>query len=419
MLPGSCVWKLPAVAAALAFLLACVAATAQPLPLGTLTLNATSDPQVPSGYTAQGFTVSCPGVTQSINGFIAIRSGQGPRRGMLVASTGGGGTGYWTAQSGGHVYTFAEELRALGFSIVQIRWAANWLESSPGNDAGQARLGCRPATVIKYIHDTYYRPLGIFPLRAGEAGFAVTGNSGGSSQTAYALSHYGLDNIIDVAIPTGGPPHAALAKSCMNNPGEQAYWFNLSTREFIDRGFGFFSGNGPAAQHDGSFIPRWLQASHSTGGNDYFHPRTRVHFIIGEYDLPMQATGGDYYQRLIAEGTPYVDWEIAPATPHAVYGTTAGRAAIKAALLQTWPVVTGFTRSGGSVRVEWSSIAGRSYQLQAKTQPTDGGWIDIGSRVVASGTSTFASADTAGVTRQFYRVRLWPIAETGSAAQRK
>jgi hypothetical protein len=362
---------------------------------------------VPPGYTAQGFTVSCPEVTQGINGFIAIRHAAGQPRRMLVMATGGSGTSYWTSDSGPR-YTFAEDLRAVGFAIVQIRWASNWLESSPGNDAGQARLGCRPATAIKYIHDTYYRPLGIYPLHPGEAGFAVTGNSGGSSQTGYALSHYGLDEIIDVAIPTGGPPHGALAKSCMNNPGEQAYWFPLDTRNFIDRGFGFFSGDGPAAQHDASFIPRWLAASHSTGGNDYFHPRTRVHFIQGEYDLGMQATGGDYYQRLVAEGTPYVRWEIAPETPHGVPGTAQGRAAIKAALLQTWPVTTSLSRNGDDITIQGSSIAARQYQLQWKQALTDAEWTALGAPVTANASITSTSVSTGGAEHGFYRVGLLP-----------
>ena len=70
---------------------------------------------------------------------------------------------------------------------------------------------------------------------------------------------FGLDSIIDVAIPTGGPPHAALAKSMLANPGEEAYQFPLATRQFIDTAFGYFDGNGPGAQQDPSFTPRWLE----------------------------------------------------------------------------------------------------------------------------------------------------------------
>ncbi|CAN5722951.1 hypothetical protein BH20VER1_BH20VER1_25560 [soil metagenome] len=243
-------------------------------------------------------------------------------------------------------------------------------------------------------------------MNPGEAGFALTGNSGGSSQSGYALSHYGLDEIIDVAVPTGGPPLGALAKSCMNNSAEQAYWFALDTRDSIDRGFGFFDGNGPAVRHDPSFIPRWQQASHSTGGTDYYHPRTRIHFVEGELDLAMHATAGDYYQRLLAEGTPWLRWEIAPGTPHATFGTPAGRAAIKAALLQTWPAVRTFSQSSEGVQIEWSSLAGRRYQVETKAELTDSSWTEVGAPVTATGVATSLALETKGASRGFYRVVL-------------
>ncbi|CAN5722822.1 hypothetical protein BH20VER1_BH20VER1_25550 [soil metagenome] len=49
---------------------------------------------------------------------------------MLLAFTGGPGTGYYTSQMQ-EVYTMAEELRALGFTIVQVRWTSNWLTRRP------------------------------------------------------------------------------------------------------------------------------------------------------------------------------------------------------------------------------------------------------------------------------------------------
>jgi|GEM_PF-1656462 len=383
------------------------AAPGEPWPLGTITLNSNADPHAPPGYAIQGFTVSAPGVATSINGFMAIRHAANTPRGLLVAFTGGSGTGYWTSQMK-EVYDLAEELRAEGFTIVQVRWATSWLESSPGNRAGAARLGARPATVIHYIHETYYRPLGLAPLHPGEAGFAVTGNSGGASQTSYALSHYGLDRIIDVAVPTGGPPHGALAKSCMNNPAEQAYWFELRSRESVDRGFGFFDGNGPAALHDASYIARWELASHSTGGTNYYHPRTRIHFILGQRDLQMQATAGDYHQRLKAEGTPYLAWEIAPDTPHATFGTPAGRAAIKAALLEKRPAILGVAHQNGRMMIRWSSLEGRSYQLQFKDELTEEPWQNIGAPVTASAKASSVAVETEGADKRFYRVLLLP-----------
>jgi hypothetical protein len=366
-------------------------------PLGILATNGTSDASCPAGYLSRGYAVHCPGVSNDISGFLAIRPAT-KSRGLLVAFTGSDGMNYWTSQ-GTPVYDFAEELRALGFTIVQVKWNTSWLESSPGNDAGPAHLGCRPATVIKYIYDMYYEPLGI-PKQRFRAGFVLTGNSGGASQVGYALSHYGLEEIVDVAIPTGGPPHSALAKSCMNTPGEQAYWFALTTREFIDRGYGFFDGNGPAARQDSSFIPRWREESVSTGGNDYFYANTRVHFIQGSEDLGMQAIGADFYIRLLTERSPSVMWEIAPNTPHAVHSTAEGRAAIKAAILG--PGLTLLPQGGNQFQLSLNGSSNLNYILEAST--TFAAWDMIRSN---RGSFTFTTNFTGAATR-FYRVLVAP-----------
>ncbi len=276
--------------------------------------------------------MTCPGVKETLRAELAIRPCVDPARGLIVLFTGSGGATWWTDQVP-EAAGFAEDLGALGFWIIQVRWTQYWLTSSPGVDAGTAHMACRPATVIKYLHDTYYVPLGI-PKQVGRAGFCVSGNSGGATQITYALSHYGLDDILDVVVPSSGPPHGALAKSCLEKPGEEAYWFDLDTRQFIDTAFGYQDGNGPAATLDATFTARWLEESQSTGGNDYVHPTTRIHFIIGANDNPaIGKVSGDYSGRLIAEGSPQVTVEVAPNTPHRIMSSPEGRAALWAAIL--------------------------------------------------------------------------------------
>jgi len=305
---------------------------ADPLPLGTLTTGASGPAGCPSGFTCSGFTVAAPGVTNNANGFIGVAAHTSAApRGLVMLFTGGSGQGWWTTQTP-DLPGFANDLRAEGFTVVQVKWGANWLESSPGNDAGAAHLGGRPATVIKYVHDHYYLPLDIPPHPVGQGGFVITGNSGGASQVGYALSHYGLEDILDVVIPTGGPPHSNLARAVLETDPRKPWYFDLGTRNFIDRGFGYFSGNGPAALQDPSFKPRWDAESVATGGDDYFHPETRIHFIIGSGDRGMQALGGDYYNSLIAAGSPMVSWQIAANTPHGVFSTVEGRAALWSAI---------------------------------------------------------------------------------------
>jgi hypothetical protein len=298
---------------------------------GKLTVIAQTGERCPQGYNCNRFQVAeCPKVAESAIGELAIGPGYGSPRGLVMFFTGKNGRAWWTDTR--DRYNFAEQLRGLGFTIVQVRWSDSWLVSAPGEIAGIAHLACRPATVIKYVHKQYYVPLGLNPAR-GEAGFAITGNSGGASQVAYSLSHYGLDRILDVVIPTGGPPHSALAKSCSKKVADKKYWLTLSQRKFVDEGFGFFSGDGPCAAGDASYIPRWKKESTSKGGSDHYHPKTRIHFILGKKDHQMRNIARDYYLRLKHAKSPHVTWEVVSDTQHTVSDTQQGLTALMNAIL--------------------------------------------------------------------------------------
>lgn len=299
--------------------------------LGTLRQSVAVASDCPPNSICQSIEVTCPGVTGVAPAVVAVASPEGAPRGVVLFTSGAAGTG-WALRSGDRQLLF-DDLLADGFKVVQLAWATNWLESSPGNDAGTARLGCRPATVVKWVHETHFLPLGIARSSTGRCGFCITGNSGGASQSSYPLSHYDLESILDAVIPTGGPPHAALSKACLRKPGEEAYWFPDDTRHFIDRGFGFFDGDGPCFRSDPSFTERWIEASIATGGIDYEHPRTRLHFLVGENDRGMQGPASDYVARLRSGGSPWVTHEIVPNTGHSTTNTTEGRAALRAAIL--------------------------------------------------------------------------------------
>jgi len=303
------------------------------LTLGTLRMTGGQDALCPPGQVCQGIEVSCPGMIRTIPGFVAVANPATTPRGVVVFTTGSGGENY--ALGGGDRDTLLQQLRADGFRVVQLRWDANWLEADRGADAGTARLACRPATAFKWIHATHFLPLGIAQSPNGRCGFCITGNSGGASQVSYALSHYGLDDILDAVIPTGGPPHGALTKACLRRPGEERYWFADDTRQFIDRGFGIYD-DGPCFRSDPSFSARWDQESIVTGGSDYAHQTTRIHFIVGELDRSgVLGPAEDYAARLRASGSTWVSMEIAAGTPHGVLGSAVGRNAVRAALLTT------------------------------------------------------------------------------------
>ena len=308
-------------------------AASAPLPVGTLTTTSATDQTCPPGHACQGIQVSCPSVNQPARAFLATAQATGPVRGLVMLATGGGGTAWWSEASS-LAASFVDSLRSDGFVVVQLRWVDPWLASAPGEDAGSGHLACRPATVFKWVHDNQFVPLGVPPTVVGRCGFCISGNSGGASQVSYALSFYGLDSILDAVIPTSGPPHAAQAKGCLRNAGQEAYWYDSSATATIDSSYGFAAGQGPCATHDLSFVPRWNAESADTGGNDFFYTSTRVVVILGGQDTssaPPHAR--DFATQISAAGSPYVTLQTVPNMAHPIQQSSDGLAALHAALL--------------------------------------------------------------------------------------
>ncbi len=343
----------------------------------------------------------------------------GSERGLVMCFTGGSGTTWWNRSAGQTLLVdLTQWLRDQGFAIVQVRWAATWHHAKRNDPAlpGVARLACQPATIIRYIHDNIYPQFDRGTNGPGEAGFCLTGNSGGSSQVSYALSHYGLDSIVDVLIPTGGPPHSDMARSIlapMTGPGSE-YWQDDGTMNNFDLGFGIFN-NGPALNRDTSPLwkARWDAASVGTGGSDYVHPATRIDFILGENDS--RANGGTgmipvfegYYNRLkdASPTSPFITTPvIVPGTGHNVLTTEAGVEAFKTAVMRPSPsaVVTlsNLTLSGDVFQFDVNGPENLNYTVQVSTGLAD--WTSLHNQY---GPFTFMHS-VPGVPSQFYRV-LW------------
>lgn len=314
----------------------------EPLPLGTFTEGGTGGGRCPDGHTCTDFTVSnCTNVAKAQDGVIAYAPAIGTPRGMVVFFSGGGGTYFWSPNNVAAEQLVAD-VRAEGLAVVQVRWTRAWEAATEGEtDAGAAHVACRPATAVKWIHDNLYTDLNVPSHGVGECGFCVTGTSGGASQTAYPLSHYGLENILDAIVPVSGPTHAAMAKGCLRRPAEEDYWYAGASTRNIDNTFGFLGQEGPCRSnaeppYDKVFWERrWNEESVATQGSEYTHPQTRVHMVIGEKDAPMQAHSLDYYNRLIGAGSPLVVREVVTGMHHSVTESPAGMAAMKAALVGT------------------------------------------------------------------------------------
>ena len=110
-------------------------------------------------------------------------------------------------------------------------------------------------------------------------------------QIGYMLTYYGLEELLDAAVPSGGPPTGRLDLSCLrDDPANEIMRLGLENDGFpadrvIDRGFGYPpDGSGPCARGDTSFRDQFREASVASGDGDYSYPRTLVWFLFGEND---------------------------------------------------------------------------------------------------------------------------------------
>ncbi len=73
--------------------------------------------------------------------------------------------------------------------------------------------------------------------------------------------------------------------------------------------------------------------------------------------------------------------------------------------LATPPEITSITRSGNTVTLVWSSVAGRTYRVDYKNDFNEANWTQLGNLIPATGSSTTA-IDSNATGQRFYRVVL-------------
>jgi hypothetical protein len=310
--------------------------TSTPWALGTMRVRNWVVNDCPAGFTCFKYLVrDCPQVSEADTGELAYTVPSNPR-GVVTFFRGGGGSKWWAESQSGD--DFLARLRDNdGFEVIQIRWVkTGWLDAADGETtAGPARLACRAATLTQWIYDHIYVPLGLNP-GPGQCGFCITGNSAGASEVAYMPGYYGMDSIIDAAIPSGGPDHSAITKGCLQASG---YEFNEPHRNTIDLSYGWLDGSvdpGPCNLEDPTWAPTWDADSVDTGSNDYSFPTMRVEFIIGGLDdtgAPPHAAA--WRDRLLENPENSVTWTFIPDMPHHIENNAEGQDAIEAALLKT------------------------------------------------------------------------------------
>ena len=285
-------------------------------PLGSVTLVGACTPEVeaPLDATCVEVTVQCPNVPDLNARLTRVPGRTNTHRGLVVLGSGGGGVGSYG-------FEIINRLADLGFSTVERRWVTSWLDS----EHGMLSAACRYATLITWLEEP-----------AGDAPFCVTGNSGGASEIAYALAHFGRDEIIDLAVPTAGPPMGQMHLSCGNpaswqpscdelfSPdicaaGPRECGYDDSAMSRIDAAFA----GSPCASYDAQSEGLLAGESVVAPSGRYDYPSTLVYFLFGAQDCSSAVPQGYLYYDVIASKKEAATVDAGHAVPASLEGMSA------------------------------------------------------------------------------------------------
>jgi hypothetical protein len=170
------------------------------------------DPQVggPSQQCQEFLVTGCDGDAA----VVTLRVTENPgNSGTVVFFSGAAGRGYWASDTNpgfpleSHLLQKHLSTGNNDFKIVEIKWADAWNHGDDQHMIGPARLACRVATVVSHLvtNPTYH---------VQQTPVCATGQSGGASQLAFTLTHYGMESTYGGVIFTSGPPYADLELAC-------------------------------------------------------------------------------------------------------------------------------------------------------------------------------------------------------------
>jgi hypothetical protein len=297
-----------------------------PLPLGTVTVLA---PAYVCGTNSLCFDieVTCPGVLEPAQATLRVTSDpQVQSRGAILLTTGGEGLAFY-GDDATEAPRIMADMHAAGFTTIELKWIDSWLEGTSPSE-GQILLAGRPATVARWVYDNLYS------IGAGTA-FCASGNSAGAAQILYSMTHYGLESLYSLVVPTGGPPFSRIDWGCLpaTGPNPAAVYPDESAKT-VDLGYGFAKGTGPCVFQDPSFLTVFQASSEAFGAHDYTFPKTLVWLVLGDQDTtaaPAQAA--ILLDLLTQEGSPLVQQSVATNTGHNVPSTVEGADLIRDILL--------------------------------------------------------------------------------------
>lgn len=288
--------------------------------LGSVTESSEACPAGPiPATTCKRLQVSCPGLkTIEVQIRITPAAAGAGARGTVVLGSGSGGNSFYAGAP--PVQPLVKDLAAMGFVVVDRAWTGGWTT----HEGGLRKESCRYATLLTWVHDHLHK----------SGKFVATGNSGGSAEIGYALTTWRRGDILDLAVPTSGPPIARLDLACVKEPS--AEWASLCS-SIVPKGVmecpsqcTLGTANDVCKQYSAEPSLEELRADsvyHRDAVLNY--PKTKVHFLYGAHDCGEPVPIGLTYATKV---TSEKKIEFVPKTPHNIAATPEGREAVRKAI---------------------------------------------------------------------------------------
>lgn len=238
-----------------------------------------------------------------------------PYLGTVLIASGGNGAEYYAGPGGGGA--IVQALLDSGLRVVDRRWSYGWFNSS----AFVRPQSVRYATLLKWVYENVHTG----------GPFGVTGNSGGAAEIGYALTTWGSDSLVDVAVVSSGLILSRIDYLC-TEPSAQTW---ASACPAIVPGGTMQCGTPPCTEAttnsfclgypSGITTQQLWNDSTMHPQADLSYPNTVVHMLFGGLDCTAAPPLGMLFHDSI---NALKSFEFVPNTPHEVYSTPAGREAI-------------------------------------------------------------------------------------------
>ncbi|HAX69163.1 MAG TPA: hypothetical protein PK152_04990 [Anaerolineales bacterium] len=240
-------------------------------------------------YTLEVVCAGLPARTAQVRHIQALEP-----RGTIFFTTGSEGNLFY-AEMGGIALETVKTVTQAGFETFEIAWQGRdgWMAGAEG--AGYTNALCGYAAVVRFVLEN---------LAAQSEYVLAQGNSGGGMQIAYGLAVYGLEDVLDVAILSGGPPVSRLDVACFGTDDEAlkpAVW--PPTVQGLERTDWLMGWQGNGDYCSSHAAPQEIIAQAQADSlvppdgarRDYGYPNTRVYFVNSEADKTAADEQGRLY----------------------------------------------------------------------------------------------------------------------------